>query len=130
MGEVKLMIEVSPTWWLRFIATNIFGCTQLLIISNWTEIYICATSQLLNVLNPILLGHWTKIAESVDFFAERRHQRSTHGRAYPFEVQMQNGDLTNPKSFKCTDDLYEELAPNFDLQLPTYPVFSKIHDKK
>ena len=64
-----------------------------------------------------MYGHWTKFAELFDFFAER-HWRSTHGRAYPSEVQMQNGDLTNPNSFKCTDDLYEEIAPNLDLCPP------------
>ena len=70
MGEVKLMIEVAPTWWLRSIATNIFGCTQLFIISNWTEVYLyyqpllkCrkVSVALTNKLTQLSVWSWDKI---------------------------------------------------------------------
>ena len=68
----------------------------------------------MNVMKPRHMGHWTKFDKS------QLHLRSTHGRAYPFELRMQKGDLTNPNSFKCTDDLYEEISQNLDLGLRLY----------
>ena len=108
----KLMIEVATTLWLRSIGCNIFTLDAIKLDRDIFK--LSASFQML--WNQFWLnnvhGSLDKIWQIASF--SKRHLRSTHGRAYPFELRMQKGDLTNPNSFKCTDDLYEEISPNLD----------------
>ena len=113
----KLMIEVATTLWLRSIGCNIFTLDAIKLDRDIFKL----SASLKMLWNhkcyetssdwTMCMGHWTKFDKS------QLHLRSTHGRAYPFELRTQKGDLTNPNSFKCTDDLYEEISPNLDVCL-------------